>query len=309
MDVLIVGSIALDDVKTPFGEVHRALGGSAVFSSLAATYFAEIGLVGVAGRDFPDEYRRLLLERGICLDGMELAEGSTFHWSGYYEYDMGSAHTVDTQLNVFADFSPKIPHAFRNTPFVFLANIDPVLQMQVLEQLPEARFKLLDTMNYWIQNKREQLLQVMRRTDMVVVNDAEARQLAGTPNLIKAAAWIREQGIRGIAIKKGEHGALIFWEDRMWVVPALPLEGVKDPTGAGDTFAGGLIGTLAKFGEITPASLRTAASIGTVMASFAVEDFSVRGLIGLDEDRIRDRYGRLCELTRFDEYPGCRIKA
>jgi len=308
MDVLIVGSVALDDVKTPLGEVKNALGGSAVYSSLAANYFAQVGIVGVIGEDFPEEHRRLLAAQGIRIDGLECACGKTFHWSGYYEYDMGSAHTLDTQLNVFADFSPKIPQAFQSAPFVFLANIDPVLQMSVLEQVQKPRFILLDTMNYWIENKRDSLLDVMRRVDMIMVNDAEARQLAGTPNLLKAAAWMRQQGVKGVAIKKGEHGALVFWGDEMWAIPAFPLDFLKDPTGAGDTFAGGFIGTLAKYGTPAPAGLRTAASVGTVMASFTVEDFSVNRLARLNEAEIRNRHARLRALTHFEEFPGLAMR-
>lgn len=304
MEVLIVGSVALDDVKTPLGEVRDALGGSAVYSSLAAGYYSRVGIVGVAGEDFPENHRRLLTGRGVRLEGLECAVGRTFHWSGYYEGDMNSAHTLDTQLNVFAEFSPKIPPEFQKTPWVFLANIDPELQLRVLEQVARPKFILLDTMNYWIETKRDALLKVMSQVDMIVVNDAEARQLAGASNLIQAAGWMLKQGVKGVVIKKGEHGALLFWGGEMWAVPAFPLGAVKDPTGAGDTFAGGFIGTLAKLGEITPAALLSAAAVGTVMASFTVEDFSVNRLAGLQEAEIRDRHARLEALTRIGGFPG-----
>lgn len=311
MDVLIVGSIALDDVRTPFGSVQRALGGSAVYSSLAANYFSAVGVVGVVGRDFPEEHWKLLQSRRLQLDGVETAEGDTFHWAGYYEYDMGKAQTLDTQLNVFARFRPHIPAAWQSTPFVFLANIDPELQGQVLDQIQKPRFVMLDTMNYWIENKRPQLLDVIRRVDMVVVNDAEARQLADTPNLLQAASWIRRHGPEGVVIKKGEHGALIFWREHLFVIPAFPLEVIKDPTGAGDTFAGGLIGVLARqcAAGLQPQDLRLAASLGTVLASFVVEDFSVRSFLRLSERMIRERYAQLRGYTQLETLPDLLVKA
>jgi sugar/nucleoside kinase (ribokinase family) len=299
---MIVGSVALDDVKTPLGEVKDALGGSAVYSALAASYFSHPGIVGVVGQDFPDEHLRLLRSHTIELDGVEKAQGRTFHWSGYYEYDMGTAFTTDTQLNVFAQFSPKIPAQFRETPFVFLANIDPELQLQVLaETVGHARFTMLDTMNYWIQTKREKLMDVIRKVDMVVVNDAEIRQLSGESNLIRAAQWIGRQGPRGVIVKKGEHGAFVLWEKQLSLIPAFPLDNVKDPTGAGDTFAGGFIGALSRGQAINAAAIRSAAVMGVIMASFTVEDFSVGRLAGLQEEEIVCRHRDLRTLTALEE--------
>lgn len=212
MDVVIVGSVALDDVKTPEGEVKDALGGSAVYASLSAGYFTSPGIVGVVGEDFSDAHVALLEKHGVSSVGLERTQGKTFHWEGYYEKEMGTAFTVDTQLNVFAVFSPKIPGKYKDAPFLFLANIDPELQLEVLDAMDRPRFVMLDTMNLWIDIKRAALLEVIKRVDMVVVNDAEARQLSGQSNLISAARWIQALGPKGVAVKKGEHGALVFWE-------------------------------------------------------------------------------------------------
>jgi len=300
MDLVIVGSVAMDDVKTPLGEVQNALGGSAVYSSLAASYFSRSGIVGVVGQDFPPEHVELLRRHGVALDGLECAQGKTFHWSGYYEYDMNTAFTTDTQLNVFAQFSPKIPESFLQAPFLFLGNIDPELQIKVLTSM-KPKFTLLDTMNFWIQSKREALLEVIRRVDMVVVNDAETRQLSGISNLIQAAEWICRQGPKGIIIKKGEHGALVFWQGQIGLIPAFPLENVKDPTGAGDTFAGGFIGALSRQKTVDLASIRAAAVMGVIMASFTVEDFSVQRLAALTEREIVERHKNLRSLTALED--------
>jgi sugar/nucleoside kinase (ribokinase family) len=304
MNLVIVGSVAMDDVKTPLGEVKDALGGSAVFSSLSARYFTEVGMVGVVGDDFPENYLKTLSDRSINLAGLEHAAGETFHWAGYYEYDMSCAHTLDTRLNVFAAFDPKIPAPFKSAPHLFLANIDPTLQSKVLNQNTKPRFTLLDTMNFWIETKREALLEVFPRVDMVVVNDAEARQLSGTPNLIRAARWIRDHGPRGVIIKKGEHGALLFWENEIAALPAYPVDTVRDPTGAGDTFAGGFIGALAGSADLSMDSFRKAAAMGTVMASFTVEDFSTRRLEALAEKEIRSRYRTLQKLAELKDFSG-----
>lgn len=302
MDILIVGSIALDDVKTPAGQVKDALGGSATYASLAASYFARPGVVGVVGRDFSDAHVSLLQKHGVDVSGLEKTQGETFHWAGRYEGDMSTAITEDTRLNVFATFDPKVPAIGARAPFVFLANIDPVLQAKVLDQIQSPKFVLLDTMNLWIETKREALLDVLRRVDMVVVNDAEARQLSGESNLIRAAQWIRSQGPRGVALKKGEHGALIFWEDSFGVLPAFPLAEVKDPTGAGDTFAGGLIGSLAQTGELSAASLKSSAAVGSVMAAFTVEAFSADRLAKLESREIKERYARLQDLMQLQSF-------
>ncbi|MCK5243049.1 sugar kinase [bacterium] len=299
MDIVIVGSVALDDVRTPAGEVKDALGGSAVYSSLSAGYYAKPGIVGVVGQDFSEEYLKLLASRQVALDGLEKADGKTFHWAGYYEKDMGIAYTEDTHLNVFASFVPKIPTNFQKVPFVFLANIDPVLQSQVLDTMQNSEFVLLDTMNFWIETKRDDLMKVIARVHMVVVNDAEARQLSGEDNLIQAAKWIQSQGPQGVIIKKGEHGAVIFWEQDMGILPAFPVPVVKDPTGAGDTFAGGFIGALAQQKSVNITTLKSAAVAGTIMASFTVEDFSVQRLLGLEKKQILTRHEKIQDLTNI----------
>ncbi|MBN1596308.1 sugar kinase [candidate division FCPU426 bacterium] len=299
MDIVIVGSIALDDVKTPAGEVKNVLGGSAVYASLSASYYASPGIVGVVGRDFSGEHMRVLEAHGVVLDGLEKADGETFHWYGYYEKDMGTAFTRDTRLNVFASFAPNIPVAFRPAPFLFLANIHPELQLQVLDTMSGPEFILLDTMNLWIETKRQALLQVLKRVTMVVVNDAEARQLSGLDNLLQAARWIQGQGPRGVAVKKGEHGALICWEGEVGLLPAFPLDKVVDPTGAGDTFAGGLIGALAQKKQVNMDALKSAAVIGSIMASFTVEEFSIGRLAHLNEKEIRERYAHMRRLSEI----------
>lgn len=301
MDLAIVGSVALDNVRTPRGEVQNALGGSAVYSSLAASYFARPGIVAVVGGDFEAKHLQRLKESGVDLQGLEQVEGKTFHWRGYYEGDMAQAHTLETQLNVFADFCPRIPAGYQNAQFVFLANMDPVLQRNVLEQIHRPRFTLLDTMNFWISQKKADLLEVIRRVDMVVLNLEEARQLSGLDSTLSAARWIQSQGTRGVVIKKGEHGALVLWEDAWSAVPAFPVTGLQDPTGAGDTFAGGLIGSLAAQRDLTVQAMRRAAAVATVLASFTVEAFSVDGLVSLDQGKIRERYDRLKELASFPD--------
>lgn len=290
MKLVIVGSVALDDVKTPFGAIQRGLGGSAVYASLAAGHFVEPGVVGVVGEDFPAEHIALLGDRGIALEGLERAAGKTFHWSGYYTGDMEEAHTLSTELNVFAGFKPRLPRGWQAAPFLFLANIDPELQNQVLDQMRKPRMVVLDTMNYWIETKREQLLRVMRRVDLLVVNEGEARQLSGERNLSRAGRWLLRRGPRGVAVKRGACGSMVFWGRDTWLIPAYPAEEVKDPTGAGDTFAGGLIGALAQGGAIDANRLRQAVTVGAVLAAHTVEAFSVQGLTGLQPRELIRRY-------------------
>ena len=297
MQVLIVGSIALDHVATPGGEVRDVLGGSAVYASLAAGQFAETGLVGVVGRDFPETHIALLRRRGIRLDGLERAEGETFRWRGIYRGDMSCAETLDTKLNVFADFRPAIPETFRTAPYVFLANIHPALQASVLDQVADPRFVLLDTMNYWIANAREELLAVLGRVHGVVLNDEEARQLTGEAHLIPAGRWIQSHGPRLVLIKKGEHGVLALHGEDLWALPALPLAHIKDPTGAGDTFAGGFMGSLAAADRLDDTSLRRATAVATVMASFTVEEFSVGAIADLTRAALASRYEGLRRLS------------
>lgn len=298
--VLIVGSVALDNVRTPFGEVKDALGGAAVYSSVAASYFAPVRLVGVVGTDFPEKHVRFLASRGIDLAGLQRVEGKTFRWSGYYDFDLNQAHTLDTQLNVFQHFRPMIPESYRDSEYVFLANIDPELQLQVLDQVRAPRLSICDTMNFWIENKRDALLEVLKRVDVVFMNDAEARQLCGTFSLIKAARQIREMGPSAVIIKKGEHGAVLVSDNTYFAAPSYPLEDVTDPTGAGDSFAGGFVGYIAATGDISEASLRKATVYGSTLASFNVQDFSLGRLCMLTQDDIANRYCEFKQIAFFE---------
>lgn len=299
MNLTIIGSVALDDVKTPFGEIKDGLGGSAMYASVAASYFADPGIVGVVGDDFAPHYLEILRKKGINLDGLEKQSGQTFHWKGYYEGDMNTAHTLDTQLNVFGDFDPKLPEQYQSNPYVFLANIDPVLQFKLLAKLQQPKFVMLDTMNFWITQKKDDLIRVMREVDMIVVNDGEARQLTGEINLIKAAQALQQLGPRGVMIKKGEHGVIILWEDKRAVVPGVPLDQVNDPTGAGDTYAGAFIGALSKANDLSIETIHRAAVMGTVMASFVVQDFSVNQLVRLDHALIEQRLDTLKKMVNI----------
>jgi sugar/nucleoside kinase (ribokinase family) len=238
-ELLVAGTLALDDVRTPFGQVTDALGGSATFFAYAASFFTRVRLVAVVGTDFPGEHLDLLARRGVDVSGVQVVEGQTFHWSGEYGYDLNEARTLDTRLGVLSDFRPELPGHYRHTPFVFLANLDPEIQLDVLRKMERPRLAALDTMNFWIQGKREALRQVLGEVDALLVNDAEARMLAGEPNLIKAARTVLGWGPRVVVVKRGEYGALMATKDRFFFVPAYPLEAVFDPTGAGDTFAGG----------------------------------------------------------------------
>ncbi len=289
-DLLVVGSVALDSVKTPFGQVTEALGGSATYFSCAASFFTSVSLVAIVGEDFPAEHLALLRDLGVDISGLQVSSGRTFRWIGEYGYDLNEARTLDTQLNVFANFKPVLPEALRKAPFVFLANIDPELQIEVLRQVERPRLASLDTMNFWIEGKRDALLKVLAGVDVLLVNDAEARQLAREPNLIKAARMILGLGPRTVVIKRGEYGALMFSNGHFFFVPAYPLESFFDPTGAGDTFAGGFMGYLAKNGTLSPSAIRRAIVYGAVMASFTVEDFSLNRLIRLRPEEIRQRY-------------------
>ena len=300
MTVLVVGSVALDNVRTPFGQVTDALGGSCAYASVSASSFAPTALVGVVGKDFPQEHHKLFDRHGIDTSGLEVdAGGRTFRWRGYYEYDMNQAHTLETQLNVFAEFRPKIPANLRKSPFLLLGNIDPDLQLEVLKQMDGPRLALVDTMNYWIEGKQEQLLRVLKRCNIVLLNDAEARMLCDTVNLQMAAKQILAMGVERVIIKKGEHGCLMFSKRDFFSAPAFPLELIKDPTGAGDTFAGGFIGYLAAAPRLTEAVYRQAVVVGTAMASFTVEDFSLNRLQALKRAEIVKRCNSLLKQTHF----------
>jgi sugar/nucleoside kinase (ribokinase family) len=300
MSLLVVGSVAFDNVETPFGKVEEALGGSALFFATSASYFTDINLVAVVGDDFPPETTDFLASRGVNLDGLRRTEGETFRWKGKYGYDLNEAITLDTQLNVFGDFHPELPEDYCNASHVFLANIDPELQLEVLEQVEDPEFVALDTMNFWIEGKRDALLEVLSKVDMAVINETEARQLAGEANVVKAAQAILAMGPSHVAVKRGEYGALLFTENDTFFAPAYPLESVFDPTGAGDTFAGGLLGYICQNGHQDPKTLRKAMVVGSVMASFCVEDFSFGGLRQLASQDILSRFEKFERLINFE---------
>lgn len=300
MSILVVGSVALDSVKTPFGEREEVLGGSAVFFSLAASFFSEVRVVAVTGEDFPREHVEFLRKRHIDLDGLKSVPGKTFRWKGFYDYDLNEAHTMDTQLNVFEAFSPEVPESYRDSDYVFLANIDPVLQRRVLEQVRRPKLVLCDTMNYWIEHRRDELLETVKLVDIMLLNDSEARELVQEPNLILAARKILQLGPRRVIIKKGEHGVLMLSEDSLFALTAYPLEFVYDPTGAGDSFGGGFLGSLSRFEDYTEEDLRRSIVYGSVMASYNVEDFSCERLRDLTFEDIDKRYYEFLKITRFE---------
>jgi sugar/nucleoside kinase (ribokinase family) len=302
--LLVVGSVALDDVDGPFGRHPDVLGGSASFFSLAASYFLvepkQIQVVAVIGDDFPAEHLAFLESRGVDLSGVEKAAGKTFRWRGRYSNDLATRETLDTQLGVFAGFEPKLSERNKSADFLFLGNIDPVLQLGVLEQVKKPRLVACDTMNFWIGGKPDDLRALVKRVDLLVVNDEEARQLAGMHSLVKAAAAIRAMGPKAVVVKRGDSGALLFHEDGTFAAPAFPLEDVRDPTGAGDTFAGGFMGYLARVGELSPGAIRRAMVYGSVMASFCVEDFSLDRMRTLTAGEIKDRFRQFVDLTSFE---------
>ena len=300
MSILVVGSVAYDTVETPSGRAERVLGGSASFFAVAASYFAPVNLVGVVGDDFGEQQLAAFRGRPIDLAGLERAAGKTFHWQGRYSQDLNSRDTIRTDLNVFEFFQPKIPAAYRRSELVFLGNIDPVLQREVLAQVEKPRVVACDTMNYWIKGKPEELRETLTRVDVLLINDQEARELSGEWNLVKAARAIRRMGPQTLVVKKGEHGVLLFGHESCFAAPALPLETVIDPTGAGDTFAGGFIGYLASVRETNDSTLRQAVVMGSTLASFCVEAFSLDRLLTLTRMQIGERYAVFQALTRFE---------
>ncbi|MCC6429648.1 MAG: sugar kinase [Gemmatimonadaceae bacterium] len=298
--VLVVGSVALDSVETPFGRADDVLGGSGTFFSSSASHFAPVQLVGVVGDDYPVEKLAPLAARGVDLAGLEQTTGSSFRWRGRYRHDLNSAETLETHLGVFSNFRPKIPAQFKNAPFVFLANIDPRLQLQVLDQVEKPRLVACDTMNFWIESRRPELIELLGRVDLITLNDGEARQLTEQTNLVHAARWILDRGPRHVLIKKGEHGAFMFTRDSVFFAPAYPLESVFDPTGAGDSFAGGFIGYLAATGDLSDRSMRRAVVVGSAMGSFAVEKFSNARLLEITRADIDARVQEFRQLVAFD---------
>src|SRR5947207_7816162 len=301
MSVLVVGSVALDSVETPFGRADDVLGGSATFFSASASHLTKVSVVGVVGSDYPIDRLEPLKKRGVDFSGLERAEGNSFRWRGRYRHDLNSAETLETHLGVFSHFSPKIPEKLKSCPYVFLANIDPKLQLDVLEQVERPKLVACDTMNFWIQSRRPDLLTLLGKVDLVTLNDAEARQLSEKANLVQAAQWIMSRGPRHVIIKKGEHGAFMFTESTIFFAPAFPLESVFDPTGAGDSFAGGFMGYLAKSGDLSEANLRRAVVYGSAMGSFAVEKFSVERLLEIGPDDIARRVADFYRLVTFEQ--------
>jgi sugar/nucleoside kinase (ribokinase family) len=299
--LVVVGSVALDSVEAN-GTVHDdVLGGSASFFSTAASYFAPVKLVAVVGEDMPEQHLQFLAKRGVDLTGLERAHGKTFRWKGRYSDDLASRTTLDTQLNVFADFKPKLPEAWLDGEFLFLGNIHPTLQLDVLSQVRKPRLVAMDTMNFWIEGEPAALARVLERVDLLVINDEEARLLSKEHNLPRAARAIRAMGPKTVIVKRGESGALLFHEHGVFAAPAYPLERVVDPTGAGDTFAGGFMGYLAKVRDVGPQAVRRAMFYGSVMASFCVEDYSLDRLRALSEGEIEGRYRAFRDLTHFED--------
>ena len=299
MGIVVVGTVAFDTVETPFGKGENVLGGSATYFSTSASFFSDVSLVAVVGEDFPEEHVNFLKSREIDLQGLQRIPGKTFHWTGKYGYDLNEAQTLDTQLNVLLDFKPELPAAYRSTDVLFLANIDPELQLQVLDQVEKPRLTACDSMNFWISSKPEALKEVMRRVDIVVINEGEARMLTGEANLVKAARQMISQGCKRLVVKRGEYGVLMFTAETVFAAPAWPLEEVFDPTGAGDTFAGGFMGYLANTGDLSEEGIRQALVFGSVMASFNVEDFSLDRMKRLTYPEIEARYRSFKGLTSF----------
>lgn len=303
MSILVVGSVALDTVRTPFGVGERQLGGSAVYFSAAASLLSPVSVVGVIGADYPEADLEFLARRGVDLSGIERAAGDSFFWEGVYAYDLNHRDTLETRLGVFAEFRPRIPEVMREADFVFLGNIDPVLQLEVLDQVRSPRLVVCDTMNYWIEGSRDALMGVLRRADVLMVNDSEIRQLAGEANLLRAARWVREHGPSTVVVKKGEHGAMLFSGESVFFTPGYPLEEILDPTGAGDSFAGGFLGYLAHHGTADPDRFRRAMVYGSVAGSYAVEAFSVTRFRDLALADVLRRVRDFREMTSFDLEP------
>ena len=300
LSVLITGSIALDSVKTPMEEHHDLLGGSASYASIAASFFSPVNLVGIVGTDFPKPYVELFKKHGVNLDGLEVANGPTFRWSGEYEWDMNRRRTLSVCLNVFEKFQPTLPEHYRATPYVVLANISPQLQMHVLAQTRQPKFVVADTMDLWIETQRDALLELLRKIDCLVLNESEARELTKETSLIKAGRNILKLGPKQVAIKKGEHGCLLFADNFFFSAPAYPLEDIHDPTGAGDCFAGAFTGYLAKVGLVNHDTLRKAVIYGSVIASFCVEAFSLGRLQTLTQHDVDQRYQLFKAMSQFE---------
>ena len=303
MSLLVVGSVALDSVETPFDKVEDALGGSATYISLAASYFSSpVELVGVVGDDFPKQYTEMLERHNVDLEGLQIIEGEkTFRWGGKYHYDLNVRDTLFTDLNAFENFNPVLPERYKKSRYICLGNIDPILQMRVLEQVSDPQFVVCDTMNLWINLMKPDLQRLLKQVHVFILNDSEARMLTEEPNLIKAAKLIRQMGPEILIIKKGEHGAMLFTKDTIFSAPAYPMEIIFDPTGAGDSFAGGFTGYLHKTMDLSPENIKRAVIYGSTMASFCVEKFSTKGLEDLSYLQIQDRFREFRKISSFDE--------
>ncbi|HJN93410.1 MAG TPA: PfkB family carbohydrate kinase [Dehalococcoidia bacterium] len=299
--ILAIGSVAFDSIKTPFGEAAHVVGGAATYFSVAASFFTDVRVVAVVGEDFTDEQMQVFAGRRIDLAGLQRVPGHTFRWRGEYSFDLNNRDTIYTYLNVFEEFRPVVPAAHRETPFVFLGNIHPVLQAEVLDQVSSPRLVAADSMNYWIERTPDELRDVLRRVDVLIINDSEARELSGEANLVKASRVIRDMGPKLLVIKRGEYGVLMTRDDGFFAAPAMPLEEVFDPTGAGDTFAGGFVGYLASHRGMSDQVLTQAVIYGSTMASFAVEDFGLDRLLRLTPEEVRARFSQFKRLTHFDD--------
>jgi sugar/nucleoside kinase (ribokinase family) len=310
MSLLVVGSVAFDEVETPFGKCDKMLGGSGSHFSISASFFTDVRIVAVVGGDFGPEEQKVFDDHRVDISDIErIPEGKTFRWAGRYEYDLNVAHTLDTQLNVFADFKPKLSDKAKQSRLLFLGNIQPDLQREVREQVPNAELVALDTMNLWIDITRDALQRTIAVVDLMIINDAEARQLTGIPNLIKAARTILSWGPRALVVKRGEYGAALFTRDNYFAIPAYPLESVFDPTGAGDTFAGGFMGYLASQEKLDEPAMRRAMIFGSVMASFNVEEFGTQRVARLTPEEINQRFRAFKQMTHFEEIPFQRVNS
>lgn len=303
MSLLVIGSLALDTIETPFGKAERTLGGSATFISTSASYFTKpVRLVGIVGYDFPEAEIEFLKTKGIDISGLEISETKkTFHWHGKYDFDLNTRESLTTELNAFETFDPVISEKFRDSEYVCLGNLHPALQKKVITQINKPKLIMCDTMNFWIEGAPDDLREILKLVNLIVINDSEARELSKEYNLVTAAKKIMSMGPKIVIIKKGEHGALLFYNDLIFSAPAYPLEQVFDPTGAGDTFAGGLMGWLAKTGDLSEKNLKLAVIYGSTMASLAVEKFSLDGIRDLTQDKIKKRFNEFKKLTHFEE--------
>ena len=299
MSVLVVGTVAFDSIETPYGSAERILGGSASYFALGASFFTPVRVVGVIGQDFPQEYLDLFAAKKIDLEGLKRANGDTFHWRGRYHEDINVRDTLELHLNVLAGFVPELPERYRDAEYVFLGNIDPAMQMEVLNQIRRLKLVACDTMDHWIRESAQELQKVLKRIEMLVINDSEARLLSGESNIVRAARAILKMGPKAVLIKRGEYGVLQFSDSSVFATPAYPLEEVFDPTGAGDSFAGGFLGQLARSGDASQRGIRRAIVYGSVVASFTVEDFGVKRLTTVSLSEIEERYQRFIQLTDF----------